>query len=238
MLRCHNLTSFRSQSDTHVVIAALKRADNDLSSFQPKVFKVDSHLGIAMAGLTADGRVLCRYMRSECVNHRFVYESPLATTRLVTQIADKSQANTQRSWKRPYGVGLLVAGHDSTGPHLFQTCPSGNFYEFKAMAIGARSQASKTYLEKTFTTFPGASLEELCRHALLALREAAADGELTAKNASLAFVGKDTPFTLVEDLQPYLQALAAEGAQPQAEAMAAEAQPPPPQEEDAAAMES
>lgn len=29
-----------------------------------------------------------------------------------------------------------------TGPHLYQTCPSGNYYEYKAIAIGARSQAS------------------------------------------------------------------------------------------------
>ncbi len=205
------------------MIAALKRADNELSSFQPKVFKVDSHLGIAMAGLTADGRVLCRYMRNECVNHRFVYDSALPVSRLVTQVADRSQANTQRSWKRPYGVGLLVAGHDATGPHLFQTCPSGNFYEYKAMAIGARSQASKTYLEKTFGGFGGLQLDELCRHALLALREAAADGELTAKNASLAFVGEGTPFTIVDDLAPYLAAIASGGAaEPPPEAMAAE----------------
>lgn len=183
----------------------MKRANNELSSFQPKVFKIDEHLGIAVSGLTADGRVLCRFMRSECINHRFVYDSPLAVGRLVNTVADRSQANTQRSWKRPYGVGLLVAGFDATGPHLFQTCPSGNFYEYKAMAIGARSQASKTYLEKTFTTFPSASLDELCRHALLSLREAVADGELSAKSVSLCFVGAGTPFTLVADCSSYLR---------------------------------
>lgn len=60
--------------------------------------------------------------------------------RLVRQVADKHQVCTQRSWKRPYGVGLLVGGYDKTGPHLFNTDPSGNFFEYKAMAIGARSQ--------------------------------------------------------------------------------------------------
>ena len=208
------------------MIAALKRADNDLSSFQPKVFKVDEHLGIAVAGLISDGRVLCRYMRNECVNHRFVYDSPMAVGRLMGQVADRSQANTQRSWKRPYGVGLLVAGFDATGPHLFQTCPSGNLYELKAMAIGARSQASKTYLEKTFESFPEASLDELCRHALLALREACADGELSEKNVSLAYVGKGAAFTLEADLASHLQALqserGAEGGQQAAEEAAAE----------------
>jgi 20S proteasome subunit alpha 6 len=204
------------------VIAALKRADNDLSSFQPKVFKVDEHLGIAVSGLISDGRVLCRYMRNECVNHRFVFDSPMAVGRLMGQVADRSQANTQRSWKRPYGVGLLVAGFDATGPHLYQTCPSGNLYELKAMAIGARSQASKTYLEKTFESFPDASLDELCRHALLALREACAEGELTEKNVSLAYVGKGQAFAMEPDLASRLAALQSERGGEQPEEAAAE----------------
>jgi 20S proteasome subunit alpha 6 len=58
------------QSSTHTVLATLKRAQNDLSSYQRKVFKIDDHMGIAIAGLTADGRVLCKYMRNECINHR------------------------------------------------------------------------------------------------------------------------------------------------------------------------
>lgn len=62
------------------------------------------------------------------------------------------QHHTQRYGKRPYGVGLLVAGYDSTGPHIFETCPSGNFYDFYAQAIGARSQAAKTYLEKKLSS--------------------------------------------------------------------------------------
>ena len=38
------------------------------------------------------------------------------------------QLCTQRYGKRPYGVGLLVAGYDDKGPHIFQTCPSANYY--------------------------------------------------------------------------------------------------------------
>jgi 20S proteasome subunit alpha 6 len=70
-----------------------------------------------------------------------VFESEIPVTRLVRDLADRSQQNTQRSWKRPYGVGVLVAGHDRTGAHLFYNCPSGAYYDYKAMAIGARSQA-------------------------------------------------------------------------------------------------
>lgn len=40
-----------------------------------------------------------------------------------------------------------------TGPHLFEFSPSGVTYEYFAMAIGARSQSAKTYLERHFEEF-------------------------------------------------------------------------------------
>lgn len=92
-------------------------------------------------------------MRSECLNHKFVYESALQTSRLISNVADKHQAATQSYVRRPYGVGLLVIGYDRTGPHLYQTCPTGNYHEWYAMALGARSQAAKTYLERNYETF-------------------------------------------------------------------------------------
>merc|ERR1712071_367882 len=93
--------------------------------------------------------------------------------------------------RRPYGVGLLVAAVDKNGPHLYQTCPSGNIYEYYATAIGARSQSGKTYLEKHYETFVDASKE----------------------NGSVAVVGRDQNFTLIEgdNLQPYLDRLELEG---------------------------
>jgi len=130
------------------LIVTIKRSSSELASYQKKIFKIDSHMGIAIAGLTADARLLSKYMRQECLNNKFVYGSPMQTQRLVVQIADKSQVHTQRYGRRPYGVGLLVIGYDQTGAHLYETCPSGNYYDYKAQSIGARSQSAKTYLEK------------------------------------------------------------------------------------------
>ena len=48
--------------------------------------------------------------------------------RMIGDLGNKMQICTQRYGKRPYGVGLLVAGYDDQGPHIFQTCPSANFY--------------------------------------------------------------------------------------------------------------
>jgi 20S proteasome subunit alpha 6 len=44
-------------------------------------------------------------------------------------------------------VGLLTAGYDKAGPKLYYVCPSGNFYDYKAMAIGARSHVGDPNLK-------------------------------------------------------------------------------------------
>ena len=142
-------------------------------------------MGIAIAGLTADARSIAKWMRNECLNHKYVYGSAMSSKRLCEELADKHQRTTQTYVRRPYGVGLLVAAYDeSTGPHLFQTCPSGNLYEFYATAIGARSQSAKTYLEKHFEGFPSTEKDDLIVHALKALSGCVTgDGELNKDNA-------------------------------------------------------
>jgi len=199
------------KSKTHAVVAALKRSSSELASFQKKIFKIYEHIGIAIAGLTADARVLSRYMRTECLNHKFIYDTPLQVGRLVRHVADKSQVHTQRYGRRPYGLGMLVIGYDQTGAHLYETCPSGNYFDYKAMAIGSRNQSAKTYLERTFQEYETASLDELVKHALTAIRETiGSQGEpLSIKNCSVAVVGQNTPFRILEgaDLQIYINLL-------------------------------
>jgi len=199
------------KSKTHAVIATLKRSTSELGAHQKKIFKIDDHCGIAIAGLTADARLLCKYMQTECLNHKYVYEEPIQVGRLVTAVADKSQIHTQKYGRRPYGVGLLVVGYDQTGAHLYETSPSGNFYDYKAIAIGARSQSAKTYLEKSFESFPNLSLDDLIKHSLLALRETTASGAdgLTTKNCSVGVVGEKQQFELLEGskLQTFLDSL-------------------------------
>jgi 20S proteasome subunit alpha 6 len=97
----------------------------------------------------------------------------------------------------------LVAGVDSTGPHLYETCPSGNVFEYFAYALGDRSQSAKTYLEKHFESFDNEERDNLILHAVRALSksisiktmaEASSSAPLTADNCSVAIVGLDEDF--------------------------------------------
>jgi len=207
-------------SKTAVVLCSNMRAQSELAEERKKVMKIDNHLCIGIAGLTSDARVLADYMRNECLNHTYIYDNPMNVGRLVAQIGDKSQAKTQNSsGKRPYGVGLLVAGFDEKGPHLFQTCPSGNYFEYFAQAIGGRSTSAKTYLEKHFATFPDMALDELIRNGMEAMNKTTVSkGEnLTVKNTSCVIVDKDGFRELpAADIQAYLDKLEKKAEDPDA----------------------
>lgn len=127
------------KNKTHAVLVALKRAASELSAYQKKLFPIDDHIGISISGLTADARMLryisikrscmyvllfytsrlkecfsidSRYMRTECLNYKFSHDAPLPINRLLLKLGNKMQVCTQRYDKRPYGVGLLIAGYD------------------------------------------------------------------------------------------------------------------------------
>jgi len=177
-------------SKTHAVLVALKRNAEELSSYQKKVIAVDEHLGLALAGLASDARVLSNFMKTQSLSSRLTYNRAIPIERLVSSIGDKAQTNTQHYGKRPYGVGLLVVGVDETGPHLFEFQPSGMTQEMVACAIGARSQMARTYLERNLEAFEGCGRKELIEHGLKALKESLAqDKELTVENCSVGVVG-------------------------------------------------
>jgi 20S proteasome subunit alpha 6 len=148
-------------------------------------------MGIAIAGLASDARVLSNYMKQQSLGSRMTYGRPIPVERIVTQIADRAQTNTQQYGKRPYGVGLLVAGVDEAGPHLFEFQPSGMIHEMLACAIGARSQMARTYLERNLEQISNSSRDELITHGLRALKETLSqDKELTVDNTSVGVVGQ------------------------------------------------
>jgi len=208
------------RSKTHSILLALKRSTGELASYQQKMFRVDDHIGIAIAGLTSDARVLSNFMRQQAMSSKMVFNRPIPVNRLVSAIADKAQVNTQEYVRRPYGVGFLVIGQDQSGPHLFEFSPSGNSYEYYAMSIGARSQSAKTYLEKHYESFADCTLEDLIRHGLHALRETLQqDKELNINNTSIGIVGPASehektvpptgPFRILESekIEPFLRSM-------------------------------
>ncbi|KAM7540978.1 hypothetical protein Aperf_G00000024513 [Anoplocephala perfoliata] len=219
----------------YCVIVALKRAPSELSSYQEKLIPIDSHIGVAITGLTADGFLLARHMRRECADNRWAYSEPLPVSRLLSKISLKMQVPTQQYGRRPFGVGMLITGYDEKGPHVYYLCPSSNAYDCKCFAVGSRSQSARTYLERHLDEFPKCNLDELIVHGLKALKGCLpAETELSGKNCALAIVGKDKDFTVYpqELIEPYLLQAAESQTEEADSAAPAEPEGPTPMEQE------
>lgn len=51
-------------------------------------------------------------MRVECIHYKYYHDDVYPVSRLMTSLGNKLQTCTQRYDRRPYGVGLLIAGYD------------------------------------------------------------------------------------------------------------------------------
>lgn len=74
-------------------------------------------------------------------------------TNIFRYIASLKQKYTQSNGRRPFGISCLIGGFDYDGtPHLYQTEPSGIYYEWKANATGRSAKSVREFLEKYYTT--------------------------------------------------------------------------------------
>jgi 20S proteasome subunit alpha 2 len=94
---------------------------------------------------------------------------------------------------RPFGVSLMLAGHDANGPQLYQIDPSGTFFAWKASAVGKNMVNAKTFLEKRYAD--DLELEDAIDIALLTLKESF-EGEMSGDNIEV----QTTP--MVSTLEP------------------------------------
>lgn len=193
-------------SELHAVLVALKRSAEDLGSYHKKVIKIDDHLAIVLAGLAPDARVLSNFLRTKAMESKFLFNRPILIQKAANLLADKAQQNTQSYGSRPYGVGLLLVGYDESGPHLYEFLPSGNVLQYRANAIGARSQGAKTYLEKNFERFGALGDRDLIAEGVEALRQTLKDTELSALNTTIAIVGPEGLKIYEDDaVEPFLE---------------------------------
>lgn len=70
------------------------------------------------------------------------------------------------------------------------------------MAIGARSQSARTYLEKHVNSFMNCDLYELINHGIKALAGTLPnETKLNNKNLSICIVGKDHPYKCLDETE-------------------------------------
>ncbi len=115
-----------------------------------KIFQIDEHMAATAAGILSDARVLIERAQLKAQQYRVTFDSPIDTLSIVKDICDLKQITTQSGGLRPFGVSLLVAGIDIDGAHLYETDPTGIFFEYRATVIGEGEQEGEEILHKEY----------------------------------------------------------------------------------------
>nr|ACF24565.1 proteasome alpha 4 subunit [Gymnochlora stellata] len=137
-----------------VLLAAEKRITSkllDIRGLAEKMYKIDDHVAVAVAGITADANILVNYARLAAQRYRLAYQEPIPIEQLLHKICDLKQGYTQFGGLRPFGVSFLVVGWDEHfGFQLYRSEPSGNYGGWKAAAIGNNSQNADSVLKSDY----------------------------------------------------------------------------------------
>lgn len=134
-----------------VVIVSDRRAKDKLlvEDSANKISEVDGHIMATASGIISDARVLIEKARVLAQQHRVTYDTPTDVEAIVRDLADIKQQFTQYGGARPFGVALMVAGFDNK-PRLFTTDVTGNYFQYKADAIGESDEKIKEKLKQKY----------------------------------------------------------------------------------------
>lgn len=190
-----------------IVIAVEKRSAQKLQDSRTirKIYKVDNHIFLAFAGLSADARVLINKAQLECQRFRLNYEDSVDVDLLVRFLARVQQKSTQSGGSRPYGVSTIVGGFNENGqPQLWKTDPSGMSTAWQAAAIGRHDQTIVDYMEKTYK--PEMSRDECIHFAIKSLLEVVESGSknielLVLQYKQAGYVAEDELTAFVERVE-------------------------------------
>src|SRR5512136_3418150 len=126
-------------------IEALEEAE-----YSWKIFRVDEHVGAAIVGLSSDGRILIDQARIYAQSNKLTFDEPIDVEVVTKRICDIQQMYTQHAGVRPFGVSMIFAGVDKTGPRVFGTHPSGTYRGYKARAEGAGRETVFNILKEEY----------------------------------------------------------------------------------------
>ncbi|CEF69036.1 Proteasome subunit alpha type-5 [Strongyloides ratti] len=139
-----------------VILAAEKRTVSPLviGKTHEKISQVDTHIGVAFAGIIADSRTLVERAQIEAQNYWFTYNKKCGVddvTRSVANVALQfGDDDVKASMSRPFGVSMLFGGVDEEGPKLFHVDPSGTFTQCDAKSVGSACEGATHNIKEQY----------------------------------------------------------------------------------------
>lgn len=188
-----------------IVLAADKRATMGFfiaNRDTQKIFDINDHLGMTVAGGVGDAQMLARLLRAEANLYRFDKGKPIPVQAAVTMLA--SILNQYRMY--PYYVQLMIGGIDEKA-RLFSLDAVGGVTEEKFASTGSGSPTAYGYLEDHFRENRPVkeNLRVAAKAVQMAIRRDAGTGEgvdiVTITKAGVKRYAKDEVDALLDEKQ-------------------------------------
>ncbi len=124
-------------SDGVVMATEMRATMGNLISHKTtkKLFQIDDHLGLTVAGLVGDAQALARILRAEAELYEVQRGTPMTVKAASTLL---SNLMNQRKFA-PYMVQLLVGGVDADGGHVYSLDAAGGSIPDNFITTGSGS---------------------------------------------------------------------------------------------------
>jgi proteasome beta subunit len=114
--------------------------------FGKKVYKVDDHLGMTIAGTVADAQRVVDILTANAKLYKINMNRPMPVSSAARLVANILFNNRYV----PLSTQVLVGGIDETGPHVFNLDPYGSLMEEKSVSTGSGSPVAYGILEDKY----------------------------------------------------------------------------------------
>src|SRR4030043_2343739 len=114
--------------------------------FGKKVYRIDEHLGMTIAGTVADAQRVVDILTANAQLYRINLNRPMpvsSAARLVANLLFSARYI-------PLATQVLLGGVDETGPHVFNLDPFGSLTEEKFVSTGSGSPIAYGVLEDKY----------------------------------------------------------------------------------------
>jgi len=147
-----------------------------------KVYKIDNHLGMTIAGTVADAQWTVDVLTANAQMYRINRDRPLpvaSAARLIANLLFSARYV-------PLLTQVLIGGVDDTGPHVFSLDPFGSLTEEKCAATGSGSPIVYGVLEDKYKE--GMTVKELLPTMIKAVNSAMKRDAASGDNYNIAVI--------------------------------------------------
>lgn len=150
-----------------------------------KVYKIDDHLGMTIAGTVADAQKVVDILTANAQLYKINMNRPLPVSSAARIIANLLFSARYM----PLSTQVLIGGVDDTGPHLFNLDPYGSLTEEKSVATGSGSPLAYGVLEDKYKE--GMTIEELLPIIVKAVQSAMKRDVASGDNYNITVINTD-----------------------------------------------